>query len=110
MKILGTTAIHATTFNIPTTHLMTDRQARFNFVRQLGGNVLISYLVDRYHQHGPEVHTILDSGVVMIGNAKSKRLITALIARPEQLRRYGITDPKLLALAASNVFNGLNYK
>lgn len=108
MKIIQKTTLNANEFTQTTYHLTEERQHRLAFINKLGGKVVASFIVDKNHVNGLEVHTILDSGVVAIGNNTSKKLITHLIARPEQLRRYGITDTVLLKKALEHQLLGYN--
>lgn len=82
-----------------TTHAL-ERKKRIEEATDLGDmNYHSSYLVNLGHTSGMEVHTVYTNGVIAIMNATSFKLITVLIARPGQLRRYGITDEALLRLA-----------
>lgn len=65
----------------------TDRHLRI--VETLGdGNLICSFVVDKGHWNGAEVHSIFSNGVIIIRNQRTDLLITELIARPGQLRRY----------------------
>ena len=87
-------------------HYRNERQQRYAFIHnEIGvGEVTDSFLVDRGHANGVEIHSVTDTAIILIHNAKTHRLITELIARPEQLRRLyrtvGKEPPrKLLRLA-----------
>jgi len=69
-----------------------------------------SYIVDTGHTEGLELHTVTTTGVVVIANLVKKVIVTYLIAREGQLRRYGITDRALLMLARDHASQGLNLK
>ena len=94
----------------PTTeHFDLDRQDRDNFIHNvLGiGNVIEEFVVDRGHVGGAEIHSVTDTGIIIIRNQLTDRLITELIARPAQLRRLyqtrGEKPPNwLLSLAYKN--------
>lgn len=79
------------------------------------GNLLQSFYVDRGHYRGAEIHYVFSNGVVVIVNAKTKRLITKLIARPKQVIRYyhatGLTPPmELIGVCYYNTMvRHLNY-
>lgn len=45
----------------------------------------------------------------MIANERTKKLITVLIARPNQLKRYGIEDERMLDLAYQHFKKGYNH-
>lgn len=94
------------------THYTTDRQRREAVIRQIGYGVVIKRVeVDRGHRNGLEIHTISDTGIITIYNKRSGKMITKLIARPGQLRRYFEDDElpeELLALAIFHTRIGLN--
>ena len=46
------------------------------------GNVIDSFFVNRGHKDGPEIHSITDTGIILIHNQKSGKMVTKLIARP----------------------------
>lgn len=92
-----------------TGHFHDDRGARFSRIcRSVGlGHVVRQCLVDTGHPAGREVHMLTDTGVVVVVNARSHRLVTMLVARPNQVKRYyepfGEEVPKeLLARAYRN--------
>lgn len=70
-------------------HYDTDRRARHEFIHQhIGeGNIIDAFVVDRGHLGGEEIHSVTDTAVIIIHNKETNKLITKLIARPEQLRR-----------------------
>lgn len=109
-KVIRPTSTLATAYTVPTEHIA-DRQKRATLVAKLGGTPVYSFVVDRGHIGGPEVHTVLDNAVIYISNQQTGRLITWLIGYPNQIRRYGITDETIIASAEKNRANGYsNYK
>lgn len=69
-------------------HYRSEREQRDCTIQAIGlGNAIESVLVDRGHQDGPERHTLTDTGIIIIENAVTGKLVTELIARPEQVRR-----------------------
>lgn len=52
------------------------------------GNVYDSFIVDKNHPNGDEVHALTDTGFILIFNQRTKKFITLLHARPMQLKRY----------------------
>lgn len=70
-------------------HYSNERQNRCAFIKEcIGeGNIIDSFIVDRGHPGGAEIHSVTDTGIIIIHNQKTNKLITELIARPEQLRR-----------------------
>ena len=47
-----------------------------------------SFWVDKGHENGPEIHVINDNGLIDCYNEASKKYITTLISRPDQVLRY----------------------
>lgn len=45
-------------------------------------------LVDTGHSAGCEVHVLTSTGIVLVFNARSGKLVTVLVARPGQVARY----------------------
>lgn len=70
-------------------HYSTARQERHAFIQEhIGeGTIVDSFVVDKGHPGGAEVHSVTDTAIIIIHNQKTNKLITELIARPEQLRR-----------------------
>lgn len=69
--------------------------------------------VDRGHINGPEIHLITLNGYIVIINARSFKVCTILIARPQQIRRYYQAVKKevpelLITLAKKNERKNLN--
>lgn len=52
------------------------------------GNVIETFVINKGHRKGAEIHKITDTGLIIIYNRKTTKLITKLIARPNQIRRY----------------------
>lgn len=70
-------------------HWRADRQKRSQIIAQIGmGRVIKEVVVDRGHKNGPEIHKITTTGLVVIYNQQTGIMITILIARPNQIRRY----------------------
>ena len=73
-----------------TNHYKNKRYNREKFINKHlygGGNVIDSFLVDKGHPMGAEVHCVTDTGLIIVYNATSKKLVTKLIARPNQIKR-----------------------
>ena len=91
-----------------TRHYIEERQDRENRIKIIGqGKVIKSVVVDRGHRNGPEIHEITDTGIINIYNERTKKLVTKLIARPGQIKRYFINEviPKgLLERAKYNCY------
>ena len=72
-----------------TMHYENDRQARENAIKKIGyGEVIKAVIVDKGHKNGPEIHEISTTGIITIKNQKTKKIITKLIARPGQIKKY----------------------
>lgn len=100
------------TMNKNTFHFTRDRQDREALIRQIGqGKVIKTVVVDKGHPNGPEVHKITDNAIVVIYNEKTGKLITKLIARPNQIKRYyeeGKAPKEVLDKAFSHMKKGYN--
>lgn len=94
-------------------HYMNDRKAREEAIKKIGnGNVIKEAVVDKGHKNGPEIHKVSDTGIITIYNQRTGKMITKLIARPGQIRRYfeNETIPAgLIELARQHQKMHLNY-
>ena len=52
------------------------------------GKVIDAFIVDKGHKNGVERHEITEHGIILIYNAKTNILVSKLIARPNQIKRY----------------------
>lgn len=52
------------------------------------GNMVDGFIVYKGHKHGTEVHSITDTGLIIIHNYATGKLVTKLIARENQIKRY----------------------
>lgn len=69
-------------------HYMFDREQREQKIKEIGlGKVLDSFNVDKGHRNGPEIHVVTSTGIIVIYNARTKVMVTRLIARPRQIER-----------------------
>jgi hypothetical protein len=70
-------------------HYVKDRVERERLIKTIGiGKEVATFKVDKGHPNGPELHTITSTGIIIIRNARTHKLVTKLIARPNQIRRY----------------------
>lgn len=71
-------------------HYESQRSKRERFIDEhfSDGYVVDEFIVDRKHPHGAERHCIMSNGVVVIYNVNSGKLITKILARPQQIKRY----------------------
>ena len=96
-------------------HYQNDRQTREALIRnEIGYGVKVAeFIVDRGHPNGPERHELTTTGIINIYNARTNKLVTKLIANPNQVRRYyeaeGRTAPEdILRLAYEHKRKGYN--
>lgn len=91
-----------------TRHYTADRQEREALIQQIGYGVIIKTVeIDRGHRNGPELHKVSTTGIVSVYNKRTGRLVTKLIARPAQLRRYFEEVPEeLMKKAIDNARHG----
>lgn len=94
-------------------HYSTDRQERENLIRQIGTGTLVKKVrVDRGHSNGAEIHEITSTGIIVIYNERTGKMITKLIARPGQIKRYweeGKAPKNLVKLAYEHTTKNYNY-
>lgn len=72
-------------------HYETQRNEREKFIEEhLGGNgrVVDGFVVDKGHPNGAEFHFITDNGLIIVHNLLTGKLVTKLLAREWQIRRY----------------------
>ena len=70
-------------------HYTKDRKAREELIQQIGeGTPVKEVRVDRGHRNGAEIHVISTTAIITIYNERTHKMITKLIARPGQIRRY----------------------
>lgn len=88
-------------------HYKNKRYKREKFISRClcgDGKVIDSFIVNKGHRDGLERHCVTDTGLIIIYNVNSGKLVTKLIARSNQIKKlyYG-TDkeppPSLLRLA-----------
>lgn len=72
-----------------TRHYFENRNQREELISKIGDGTAIEFFyVDRQHRDGAEIHVVTDTGIIIIYNYKTNRLVTKLIARPNQIKRY----------------------
>ena len=70
-------------------HYQMDRKRREALIQEIGVGITVKTVeVDRGHRNGPEIHMVSSTGIISIYNRDNKKLVTKLIARPGQIRRY----------------------
>lgn len=105
--------------NTTTKHFQNERIIRYKtLVSKLGiGKVLCSFEIDNNHPNGTEYHIITSTGLVLIYNARTMRLVTIICLRAGQLYRYyavsGEPFPvwfqQMMDVCKKNEQNGYNY-
>lgn len=93
-------------------HYQMDRERREAVIREIGlGTVVKTVTVDRGHRNGPEDHEIRSTGIIVIYNHRTQKMVTKLIARPAQIRRYyredEIVPENLLTIAREHARKNL---
>ena len=88
-------------------HYTQDRATREWVIKEIigYGKPVAEFVVDRGHRNGAEVHEITDTGIINIYNQRTHKLVTKLIARPGQIRRYfpnGNAPKELIEKAVDN--------
>lgn len=70
-------------------HYVIDRMERELTIRKIGeGKRYDEFIIDRGHRNGPERHILTTTGIIIIYNLRTNKMITKLIARPQQIKRY----------------------
>ena len=100
-----------------TLHYSYDKNTNFRreiIEKYIGwGEDIFSAEVDRGHKNGTEIHVVTDSGIIRIYNTRTRKHVTDLIARPNQIKRVyhakGMYAPRwLLDIAYENQNRGFN--
>lgn len=95
-------------------HYTEDRKAREEIIKTIGEGQDIAKVV-WYHEGRKQIHVITDNGIVKVYNAYTGLLITKLIARPNQIKRYfrngyNATIKAVIEIAYEHQVQGLNNK
>ena len=74
---------------------------------------IFSAELDRGHKNGSEIHVVTDTAIIKIYNVRTKKHVTDIIARPNQIKRVyhakGQYAPRwLLDIAYENQNRGFN--
>ena len=77
------------------------------------GEIIDSFIIDKGHKNGKEIHSVTNTGLIIITNFNTGKMITKLIARPNQIKRYYVDNDKnppkwLLDLAKWHTLMGYN--
>lgn len=92
---------------IYTQHQKEERRSRENLIfNVIGlGEKLDRFVVDKGHKNGKEIHTLTTTGIIVIQNLNTKKVVTMLIARPGQVERYYIDEHKYINDDVKKVIN-----
>ena len=89
-----------------------ERENRFAEINYDNMKIATTFLVDKNHKDGYELHIITWNAEIIIVNYDTKRLITVLFARPKQITRYPFRNPQLanriIGIAITNERTGKN--
>lgn len=72
-------------------HYKRQRYKREKFIdKNLNGDgkVIDSFIVDKGHKNGLEKHCLTENGIIIIYNLRTNKLVTKLVARRNQIKRY----------------------
>ena len=90
-------------------HYKNDRREREALIKKIGlGTEIGTFRVDTGHPKGAELHTITDTGIIIIKNARTHKVVTKLIARPNQIKKYGIDHKDVIEIARTHQSLGYN--
>lgn len=97
-------------------HYKNERENRKQIIEEIGSAPILSidgklcvFKVDKGHRDGPEIHVITENAIIHIYNQYTRKYITSLIARPQQLLRYGVDIPsEILKKAHEHMRKGYN--
>lgn len=73
-----------------TKHYKNQRYGREKFISECIGDgyIVDGFVVDKGHPNGVEVHSITDNAIIIVHNYRTGKLVTKLLARPQQIKRY----------------------
>lgn len=101
-----------------TDHYKNKRYNREKFINDYIGDgyIVDGFIVDKGHPNGIEVHSITENAIIIIHNYRTGKLVTKLLARPQQIKRYyestGREHPPeyehILTLARKHNISGYN--
>ena len=97
-------------------HYSEERQSRAWLITNVIGigNVIDRFVWDKGHPNGAEIHCITDTGIIIIYNQRTGKMVTQLIARPQQIKRYYEKEgrkapPHVVELAFEHQQKGYNH-
>ena len=94
-------------------HYAKERRFRERNIQEIGEGVTYAeFIVDNGHKNGAERHVLTTNGIIIIYNARTNRLVTKLIARPGQIKRYypeGDYPAEIVAIALEHAKMHINH-
>jgi len=85
-----------------------EKEDRIRAYKELkSGRIIASFLIDKGHSNGYEVHNLYSNRIIRVYNNNSKKAITLLYAREGQIKRYFKNAPLHLF---DDFIEGYNYK
>ncbi len=96
-------------------HYKRQRYKREKFIHKCcngDGKIIDEFIVDKGHKNGLERHCVTDTGMIIIYNAHSGILVSKLIARPNQIKRYYVNtnkEPPLSLLRLAEWHESMGY-
>ena len=100
--------------SLDVTNHITKRSKRLQVANLLllteSASLIGYYVIDTGHDNGLEVHAVYNNGIIKIYNLNTSKLITVLIARIGQMKRYPNIDitKTMKRKIKSHVANGYN--
>ena len=76
------------------------------------GKPIKEVIIDKGHKNGAERHVLTSTGIIIVYNARTGKMITRLIARVGQVKRYyedGKAPKEIIRLARKHTDLGYNY-
>lgn len=77
--------------SIVTKHFVESRcDGRMTAIKRIltpNEEIVTSFRVDKFHKKGAEIHSVSNNGLIFVHNERTMKLVTVLIARPNQVKR-----------------------
>lgn len=96
-------------------HWKEERAERERLINEVIGigKAVKETIIDKGHKNGAERHVLTNTGIIIVYNAKSGKMVTKLIARVGQIKRYykdGNAPKELIKIARKHTELGYNYR
>lgn len=90
-------------------HYMEERSSREDLINKIGlGNFVTQVIIDKGHKNEPERHVLTNTGIIVIYNLYTNKMVTKLIARPGQLKRFKGVPQYLIQIVKEHQKEGYN--